>query len=108
MSDYVEVSFLVADPYEEFYPLFSKQKGHFGAVSKFWCEYYKIPATCQLDRTDFEPDSKMCYECLKLHDLDYCFFEGKATARYPYGMTGRSEDPTSYHETRRLGSCLCA
>ena len=77
-------------------------------VSKFWCEYYKIPATCQLDRTDFEPDSKMCYECLKLHDLDSCFFEEKDTTRYSYGMTGRSEDPTSYHETRRLGSCLCA
>ena len=34
MSDYVEVGFLVADPYEEFYPLFFKQKDHFGAVSE--------------------------------------------------------------------------
>ena len=76
-------------------------------VSKFWCEYYKIPATCQLDRTDFEPDSKMCYGCLKLHDLDFCFFERKATI-FSHAMTERSGDHTSYHETRRLGSCLCA
>ena len=56
------------------------------------------PATCQLNRTNFEPDSKMCYECLKLHDLDFCFFERKPTI-FSHAITDwRVHGPTNYHE----------
>ena len=74
-------------------------------VSEFWQEYYKIPATCQPDGTNFEPDSKMCYECLKLHDLDYCFFKSKANTRYSNAMRGDETGIQLKPETKFKDPC---
>ena len=65
------------------------------------------PATCQLNRTNFEPDSKMCYECLKLHDLDFCFFQ-RSAARRDFNTVWEGGRDLAPHYGNRLGSCLCA